>query len=319
VVAVAGVVTSVDQSASSFDANAFVPQGEGYGWHRGWGDDQGGHDNGQAGSSASGQGADGQGNSADGQGNSADGQGNGGNFHPDWLAGGRPSLTPVTITTGGSTAFRIDGQDSSLSGLAAGDRFVALFNGSPTDSLQTLLASAPVAVFAHTPPTQHQLYAFVGTVTGVNPTAGTVSVQVSNSVPSGLVPGGSGPATFTVSPSTMILGGTSTNGLFGGSLTDVSMGDVVAGGLIGPAGETLTQVESSPLQVLVDFPAATTAVKSSSVRRAARMRALSQALTLFGYKARLRTTGKGHNARHGKSHAHHGRRGSSRTRSHAKR
>jgi hypothetical protein len=318
VVAVAGVVTSVDQSASSFDANAFVPQGEGYGWHHGRGDNQGNgqQGDGQQGNSGGGQGNWGQGNGGSGSG---DGGGGGGNFHPDWMGGNQPSLTAVTITTDGSTTFKVDGQDGTIDNLAQGDRFVALFNGSPTDSLQTLVSSAPVAVFAHTPPNQRQLYAFVGTVAGVNATAGTVSVQVSNSLPSGLVPAGSGPATFTVSPSTMILGGTSTNGLFGGSLNDVSPGDVVAGGLIGPAGETLTQVESSPLQVLVDFPAATTSMKSSSVRHAARERAMSQALTLFGYKARSRTTGKGHKARRGKSHAHHGRRGTSRTRTHAKR
>jgi hypothetical protein len=319
VVAVAGVITSVDQSASSFDANAFVPQGEGYGWHHGFGDNQGNGQQGndQQGSSQQGSSGAGQG---DNQGSSGSGSSGGGrDFHPDWMGGNQPSLTAVTITTDGSTTFKVDGQDGTIANLAPGDRFVALFNGSPTDSLQTLVSSAPVAVFAHTPPNQRQLYAFVGTVSGVNAAAGTVSVQVSNSVPSGLVPAGSGPATFTVSPSTMILGGTSTNGLFGGSLNDVSVGDVVAGGLIGPAGETLTQVESSPLQVLVDFPAATTSMKSSSVRRAARQRAMTQALTLFGYKTRSRTTGKGHKARSGKSHAHHGRRGTSGTRTHAKR
>jgi hypothetical protein len=300
VVAVAGVVTSVDQAGSSFDANAFIPQGEGFGFHHhGFGDGNGGGDQG--------------------------GGGGGGDFHRDWLGGPQdqqqsaPTPTPVTIMTNPATTFRIDGQSGTLADLAPGSRFVALFNGSPTDSLQTLVASPAVAVFAHTPPVQHQLYAFVGTVSGVDTTAGTVSVTVANSIPSGLVPSGSGPQTFTVSPSTLILGGTSTNGLFGGSLADVSVGDVVAGGLIGPAGETLTQVESSPLQVLVDFPAATTSssTTSSSVRRATRQRALSQALTLFGVKTGSRTTGKGHKARRGKKHAHHGRRGTSRTRTHA--
>ncbi len=308
VVAVAGVVTAVDPSTSSFTANAFVPQGEGDGWHHGYG--------GGGGSGSGDQGS--QGNSA-GQGNPA-GQGSQGNpagqgsrpgdFHADWLGAGPPSLSPVTITTDGSTTFRIDGQDSSLTSLPVGSRFVALFNGSPTDSLQTLVASPAVAVFAHTPPTQHQLYAFVGTVSGVDPTAGTVTVQVANALPTGLVPAGSAPMTFTVSAGTMILGGSATNGLFGGSLTDVSLGDVVAGGLIGPAGEALTQVQASPLQVLVDFPAAATpSVKSSSLRRSVRQRALSQALALFGVKARA--TGHGH-----KAHAHHhGRHRSSRTHS----
>ena len=191
-------------------------------------------------------------------------------------------------------------QDGTISDLAAGDRFVALFNGSPSDSLQTLVANPAVAVFAHTPRAMHQLYAFVGTVSGVDTTADTVTVQVTNSVPSGLVPAGS-PATFTVSADTMFLGGSATNGLFGGSLSDVKAGDVVAGALIGPAGETLTQVESSPLQVLVDFPASSTPTTSSSVRKLVRARALSQALALFGYKSQ-----KSHKKHHGKrSHGSH--------------
>ncbi len=311
VVAVAGVVTGV--TANGFTANAFVPAGDGQ--DQG---DQSSQDTGDQNGSQDQADQSGQDSSQSGSQSGSD-QGSGspqGNFHRDWFGGGLPSLTPVTIPTDSSTTFRVDGQDATLADLAPGDRFVALFNGSPGDSLQTLVASPAVAVFAHTPPMQHQLYAFVGTVTGVDTTGGTVTVQVSNSLPSGFVPAGSNPATFTVSPSTMILGGSSTNGLFGGALSDVSMGDVVAGGLIGPAGETLSQVESSPLQVLVDFPAAATpSVKSASMRRTVRQRALSQALALFGYKAR--TTGKGHKARRGKSH-HHGRNGTSRTRSNAR-
>jgi hypothetical protein len=141
----------------------------------------------------------------------------------------------------------------------------------------------------------------------VDARAGTVTVQVSNFIPSEPVPAGSNPATFTVSPSTIVLGGTSINGLCGGSLSDVSAGDIVAGGLIGPAAETLSKVESPPLQVLVDFPTTAAPAQSSSFRMAARKRALARALTLFGYKTRTRTTSQGHKARHGETPALHGR------------
>jgi hypothetical protein len=301
VVAVAGVVTSVDPSTSSFAGNAFVPSGEG--WHLG---EQANGNNDQTGDQNGSQGTSGQNT---GQGNSAQSGGPQASFRRDWLGHGQASLTPVTITTDGSTTFRVDGQDGTLNALTPGERFVALFNGSPTDSLQTLVSSPPVAVFAHTPPTQRQLFAFVGTVSGVDTTAGTVSVQVSSSLPSGLVTPTSNPATFTVSPSTMILGGSAANGLFGGSLTDVKVGDVVAGGLVGPASESLTQVESSPLQVLVDFPASAMPAQTTAMRRTMRQRALTQAMTLFGYK--VRRASRGHHARHRKSHSH---RGTSRTR-----
>jgi hypothetical protein len=331
VVAVAGTVTSVDPAANSFTANAFIPSGNG---SQDGSDDQGSSDQGSSDQGDSGdqgssdQGSSGQGDSGD-QGDSngtagpatpGQGAGHQGDFRSDWL-GNQPALTPVTITTDPSaTRFRVDGQNSTLSDLAPGDRFVALFNGSPSDSLQTLVSQPALAVDAQPAATQHQLYAFVGTVSGVDTAAGTLTVQVSNSIPSGLVPAGSNPATFTVPSSTMILGGSSTNGLYGGSLSDVSAGDVVAGGLIGPAGETLSQVESSPLQVLVDFPATATPVKTAALRRAARQRALSQALALFGYKTKSHTTtGNGHKVRRGKTHAHHGRSGTSRTRSHARR
>jgi hypothetical protein len=180
------------------------------------------------------------------------------------------------------------------------------------------VAGPALAVYAHSAPAQRQLYAFVGTVSAVDTTAGTVMVQVSNTVPSGLVPAGSNPATFMVSDSTMVLGGSATNGLFGGSLASVSSGDIVAGGLIGTAGETLSQVESTPLQVLVDFPASAAPMTKSSMRRQARRRALTQALALFGYKGTRRSTHRSHKARHGKAHARrHG--GRSHVRRHARR
>jgi hypothetical protein len=56
-----------------------------------------------------------------------------------------------------------------------------LFSGSPSDSIQTLTASPALAVFASMPPTPKQLYAFVGTVTAIDSTAGTLTVNVSAS------------------------------------------------------------------------------------------------------------------------------------------
>ena len=138
-----------------------------------------------------------------------------------------------------STRIALNGQPSTVGGLAAGDRFVSLFSGSSSDTIQTLTANPALAVFAHTPPTPKQLYAFVGTVTGTSGTTapGTVTVTVADSYPSGFF---SSPATLTVGANTLILGGSSStgNGLFGGSLGDVSVGDTVAGVLVAPAGET---------------------------------------------------------------------------------
>lgn len=303
VVAVAGTITSVDASASTFTANAFVPTGEA--------DDQG--DQSQSGDDDQ---------SADGQNTGGQGDQGQGNFQSDWRdsqSGQSASTTPVTITTDGSTTFRVDGQDGTIANLSPGQHFIALFNGSPSDSLQTLVSSPALAVSAHMPEGQRQLYAFVGTVSGVDTSAGTVTVQVTNSLPSGLVPSASNPATFTVSPSTMVLGGSATNGLYGGSVGDVAVGDVVAGGLVGPAGETLSQVESSPLQVLVDFPASATPNATTSMRHLERRRALTQALALFGYRGAKRSTVKRHRGHHhATSHTKTLHR-SSHTRTHARR
>jgi hypothetical protein len=269
VVAVAGTVVSVDPSTSSFVANAYEPQGEGPGWRD-------------------------------------HGHGGPGRFRDDFFGPGvqAPTTTPVTIPTNGATKFRVDGQTGTVSSLAAGDRFVALFSGSRGEALSTLIANPALAVVAHTPPAMRQLYAFVGTVSSVSTTADTVTVQVGNSLPSGLVPAASDPATFTVSAQTLFLGGAATNGLFGGSLTDVAPGDTVAGAEIGTAGETLSQVESSPLQVLIDFPSASgSSTTTSSVRKQARERALSQALAIFGYKKNAKSHGSRHHGKHGTSHA----------------
>lgn len=269
VVAVAGTITAVNSTAGSFTANAFIPAGEGFGHHR------------SAGGGFS--------------------QGGSGDFHRDFAGPGTtstPTTTPVTITTNGSTRFRVNGRTATAADLAAGQRFVALLPGTPGESLQTLTASPALSVFAHTPPTPRQLYAFVGTVTAVNAAAGTVTVNVTNSVPSGLVPAGSGPATFTVSASTLVLGGPNAGGLFGGSLSNVAVGDVVAGGEVGTAGETLSQVEASPLQVLVDFPASSAPSTTAATRRATRQDALNRAMSLFGTRTHAAKKSKHHKTTH---------------------
>jgi hypothetical protein len=173
-----------------------------------------------------------------------------------------PTTTRVTITTDSNTKIVINGKVATVSDLAAGDKFGALFSGSPTDSIETLVTNPPIAVFAKGSSvwSHPQLYGFVGTVTAVDTTAGTVTVNVRRTLPSSLAPSGSS-ATFTVGPHTLILAGGS---LFGASLSDVSVGDVVAGGELAPAGETLAQVEATPLKVLIDLP--TTTTTGSAVR-----------------------------------------------------
>jgi hypothetical protein len=287
-VAVAGTIVSVDPSSNSFVANAVLIRGEGCGFGHFRGHDPGGW---------GGWGGFGRDDCQFG-------------LHRDWghsvgSAGGS-APQQVTITTDGSTMFRVNGQTATISDLAPGDRFVALFP-MPTDTmwdggqtsgvtLQQVVASPALAVFATAPPAQRQLYAFVGTVSAVDTTADTLTVNVTNSIPAGFV---TSPATFTVSPDTLILGGNATGGLFGGSLTGVSAGDVVAGGLIGTAGETLAQVEATPLQALIDFPMASSGTTTSSTAKA-RRRTLNQALKLLGVKTHSK-----HARHHSKKARHH--------------
>lgn len=194
-----------------------------------------------------------------------------------------PTTTQVTIQTNTSTIIHIGGMggdDSSssttpptVSDLVAGTRFIALFPGSSTDPITTIVNNPATAIFAEIP---KQFYAFVGTVTGTtagtSTTPGSVTVSVSDSMPSGLFATGSS-ATFTVS-GTMIIGGSgassgfSLKDLFGGSLSNVSTGDMVTGGLIGPGGLTATQVESTPLMFLLDFPAPSASSSSSAAQKA---------------------------------------------------
>jgi hypothetical protein len=201
------------------------------------------------------------------------------------------TTTPVTITVNSSTKLEISGVTGTptISDLVPGARFGAFFPGSASDTIQTLVASAPTSVYAQLP---MQFYAFVGSVQSTNTTTGALTVDVTASAPSGLISGGSN-ATFTVGTHTLIIGGSSLTsgnfgGLFGGSLTNVSKGDIVAGGLIGPAGQTATQVEASSLMFLLDLPAPTTSV-TSGVTSDAERKALKETLTvLHGGKVKVK-------------------------------
>jgi hypothetical protein len=146
-----------------------------------------------------------------------------------------------------------------------------------------------------------QFYAFVGTVTGTDTTAGTMTVSVTRSLPSSLIAGGSS-ATFTVGSHTIVIGGSSLTGggsgaglfggLFGGSLAGVSQGDLVAGGLIGTAGMTAAQVQAAPLMFLLDLPAPTATTGTTTT--AAATKALKETMkVLHGAKIKVK-------AKHGK-------------------
>jgi hypothetical protein len=279
--AVAGTVVSVDATAGTFVADAYVltprtftgypaPGHSGRGYGHGY---QGGQ-----------------------------GWGQEGRLRAHWSGSSTttpstPATTQITITTDPSTTrIALNGKPATVGDLAAGDRFVSLFSGSSSDTIQTLTANPALAVFAHTPPTPKQLYAFVGTVTGTSGTTapGTVTVTVADSYPSGFF---SSPATFTVGADTLILGGSSStgNGLFGGSLGNVAAGDTVAGVLVAPAGETVAQVEAQPLAALLDFPTV-----GGSASPAAKQSALDSTLAMFGVKHAGKAKGK---AKH--HHKHH--------------
>lgn len=218
-------------------------------------------------------------------------------------AGGSPAAQQVTITTDGSTVVRVNDHRGAVGDLAPGDRFYALYKASPSDSLQTVVSQPAAAVLARSAPKRHhQLYAFVGTVTGVDSAAGTLTVNVSHSLPVSLVAAGSGPVTFTVGPHTLVLGD-SGSGLGGGSLDSVQVGDVVAGGLVADRGLSLDQVSALPLRVLLDMPVSGDG--GSKAVSSAKARALHRALTLLGDRSGAK--GKGHRASKPKARhrAHH--------------
>ncbi len=221
----------------------------------------------------------------------------------------------TTITTDSSTQVTIDGQPSSVANLAVGDYFSAEYSGTTSETLAQITAGIPLSIEAHSSMpggpmwSGNTLYAFVGTVASTDTTAGTVTVNVTSSIPSALF---SGSDTFTLGQRTIVLGNSSSS-LFG-SLQNVSVGDVVAGGLIGPSGETANQVETQPLQLLVDFPVSssgstgsTSSTSSTSITPLAVRHAEKRALRLLRRKAaQLR-------------HHHHRTHGKHKTKKHHKR
>ncbi len=275
-VLVAGTVVSVNGAAGTFVADAFVVPADSQG---GQGEDNDSDDQGGGGSiGGSGRGHD-----------NAD------------STGPTPATTRVTITTDSNTEIEVNGQHGTVANLSPGDKFEAKFKAMPTDPISTVVSTPALSIKAETPDapetnSRGSLYAFVGSVTAVDLTGGTVSVNVTRSLPSSLVPAGSSPVPFTVGPDTMILGGSS--GL-GGSLSDIKVGDIVAGGLFAPAGSKLTQIEALPLRVLLDLPAVSTS--SPVTAQAAKAKALRKAVALLDGKAKHKAKSK-HKAK--KHHAH---------------
>ncbi|HEV3055324.1 MAG TPA: hypothetical protein VGX45_11765, partial [Solirubrobacteraceae bacterium] len=243
-VPVLGTVVTTDASAGTFTANAFVPT-----FGMGDGNSGSGTGQGQAGTS---QGPWGGGGTFGGAFASGDPTG----------GGTTPTTTLVTIKTDSNTKMIVNGSSGTVADMKAGDQFMALFSGSPTASITTLVGNPALAIFDRTPPPKKQVYAFVGTVTGTDTTKGTVTLTVTASLPSGLAAANSS-VTLTVSSDTLILGGTSSTG-FGNALANVSTGDIVAGGLLAPQGDTLAQIEALPLQILVDLPVSSSTSSSGS-------------------------------------------------------
>jgi hypothetical protein len=192
----------------------------------------------------------------------------------------RPATTEVTITTDSGTKLELNHHDGTAGDLVAGEKFVATFNGVASDSIQTLVSNPALRVSARMPREAHGLYAFVGMVTAVDATAGNVTVDVTRSRPSDLVLPGSEPVSFTVGPDTKIKGGAELGGPLGASLGDVSVGDVVAGGVIGDPGLSLSQVETAPLKVLVDLRAGRTSDGDHAAKDETRV--MKHVLTLLG-------------------------------------
>jgi hypothetical protein len=197
----------------------------------------------------------------------------GGAHDPVSWGGGSPA---TVITTDGSTQITIDGRTSSVSNLAAGDHFTAVYDGTPDESLATITSTPALSVDAWAPLHGNSLYAFVGTVSGTDTTNGTISVNVTGSIPNGLF---SGADTFDVGSQTIVLGN-SRSTVFG-SLGNVQTGDVVAGGLIASSGESAATVESTPLQILVDFPQSSASSSSATAQKASIRRAERRALKLL--------------------------------------
>lgn len=289
-VEVKGVVTTAPASGSdSFTATAFVVAPERFFPGAGAGSGDGGPEH--PGSSAGGDGAGSDSSSGTAGGSSgfsytyggkvggaygySGTSGSNGSVHITSVHGGRvrgrclPAGAPVSegtpgtvITTDSSSQITIDGQTSAVSGLAVGDYFTAVYDGTPDESLPTITSTPALSIDAWAPLHGGSLYAFVGTVSSTDTAAGSVTVNVTSSIPNGLF---SGTDTFDVGAQTIVLGNS------GSSLAGVQTGDVVAGGVIAPSGEAAATVESMPLQVLVDFPrspASSATTQQASIRLA---------------------------------------------------
>ncbi len=200
--------------------------------------------------------------------------------------GASTATTPVTITEGSNTKVVVLGQ----SGITVGDTFYATYRGeSSTTPITTLVTGTPSKIFA-TVQAPSTLYAFVGTVTGTDTASSpeTVSVNVTESTPTGLF---TGTDTFDVGPGTFVFGGP--GGSLFGSLSNVSTGDVVAGGLVSTGGQTASAIEADPLEALVDFPASSSSSSSPAALRHVRREDLKKAMKLLR-KDRIRLGGAKH-------------------------
>jgi hypothetical protein len=215
---------------------------------------------------------------------------------------GAPATTPVTITAGDGTMVFVNGSSGDVAGLSPNDDFVALFDGSLGESVQTLVQGSPLLIIDHTPPAPKQLYAFVGSVSDVSSTDahdGTVTVDVQGALPSSIASSGDS-VPLTVTSGTLILGGSSSSGL-GSDLTDVSDGDIVVAGLVAPQGDTLSQVEALPLKVLFDIPVT---VSGSETQSQAREQALKQAFAMIGEKVSGKKSKKSKHSKKSHKKAH---------------
>jgi hypothetical protein len=185
--------------------------------------------------------------------------------------------TVITVDSGTKLDINGNTTTATVGELAVGQKFTATFDGTPTETLAAIVANPALSIVATTP---KALYAFVGTVTATNTTSTpeTVSVAVTQSLPTGLF---TGTDTFDVGPGTFVFGGSSSS-LFG-SLSNVTVGDVVAGGLVSTGGQAASAVEADPLQVLVDFPASSSSSSASSAAvRHLRAADFKKALRLLG-------------------------------------
>ncbi len=139
----------------------------------------------------------------------------------------------------------------------------------------------------------------MGTVTGTRHDRRHLTLTVTASFRAGW-PSANSSVTLTVSSDTADPRRDELDGL-GQHLTNVSKGDIVAGGLLAPQGDTLSQIEALPLQILVDHAGVeqlerARAQHDDEVR--IKQNALKQALKLLGVKTK--TT-----SHHRKHHKHH--------------